>query len=70
MLFLINVNGIDEETAQQVANEFRENLENIDPMSLSSIFYKDYIYSIEEGDIPVHFNPIHYVKAGRHFKDD
>ena len=67
LLFAINANGIDEKNTEQVAKEFEKNLVNIDPISIPNIFYDNYIYAIEENELPLHFNPMSYVRAGRHF---
>ena len=66
ILFYLCAKTIDENELKQIAIRFKTDIKSIDNNSLSSLFYQNYIFSIENSENPIHFTPIHYIKTNRH----
>lgn len=56
-----------EEECLKLAENFKSDILKIDNRSVESLFYQNYIFSIENSELPVHFTPMDYAKNGRHF---
>ena len=48
-------------------NIIYEDILKIDDRSAHSLFYRNYIFAIENAELPTHFTPMDYVTTGRHF---
>ena len=48
-------------------NTIYEDILKIDNRSAHSLFYRNYIFAIENAELPTHFTPMDYVTTGRHF---
>ena len=49
-----------------INSSFKMDILKIDSYSIDSLFYQNYIFSIENAELPIHFTPIDYVNSGRH----
>lgn len=67
IFFLFNAKDIRPRQAKKIAKEFEQDILKVDKITLDSLFYQNYIYCIENQELPTHYHPIHYVKSGRHF---
>ena len=68
VLFYALGKGIDKENAQlKLARSFEEDILKIDNRSVHSLFYRNYIFAIENAELPTHFTPMDYITTGRHF---
>jgi hypothetical protein len=51
----------------KLARNFEEDILKIDNRSVHSLFYRNYIFAIENAELPTHFTPMDYITTGRHF---
>lgn len=66
ILFFFLGEDVDEEECLKIAKKFKMDILKIDSYSIDSLFYQNYIFSIENAELPIHFTPIDYVNSGRH----
>ena len=66
ILFFFLGKNVDEKECTKIAQKFKRDILEIDIHSINSLFYKNYIFSIRNAELPIHFTPIDYVNNGRH----
>ena len=66
VFFYYNTKIVSKKASKKIAKKFSKDIAEIDNSALNSLFYQNYIYSIENSELPIHFHPIDYVKNKRH----
>ncbi len=67
ILFFFLGQDVNQEECLKIAKKYKMDIFRIDSYSVNSLFYKNYIFSIENAELPIHFTPMDYVNNGRHF---
>lgn len=66
IFFYVNGKHLGEQKAKRLARKFKKDIKKIDERTLNSLFYQNYLFDIENLELPVHFTPIDYVYNERH----
>lgn len=66
IFFYVNGKHLGEQKAKRLARKLKKDIKKIDERTLNSLFYQNYLFDIENLELPVHFTPIDYVYNDRH----
>lgn len=66
IFFYVNGKHLSEQKSKSLAKKFKKDIKKIDEHALSSLFYQNYLFDIENLELPIHFAPIDYVYNDRH----
>lgn len=66
IFFYVNGKHLGEQKAKRLARKFKKGIKKIDERTLNSLFYQNYLFLIENLELPIHFTPIDYVYNDRH----